>query len=126
MVSFVKLESKWKQFRNPWTKEIEYLISKIFLLISNEKEDEGRSYTDSGDMNFFSKSGTSSAEPSRQSPPGRDIQRVITNYTDAAKIGRKIADEAREDWSASNSPMSVSSPQSGGQRSSSNESRDHL
>jgi len=119
--SFVKLESKWKQFRNPWTKEIEYLISKNVLLISNEKEDEGRSYTDSDDMNFFSKSGTSSAEPSRQSPPGRDIQRVITNYTDAAKIGRKIADEAREDWSASNSPMSVSSPQSqsGDQKSSS-------
>ena len=126
--SFVKLESKWKQFRNPWTKEIEYLISKNFLLISNVKEDEGRSFTDSGDMNFFSKSGTSSAEPSRQSPPGRDIQRVITNYSDAAKIGRKIAEEAREEegGSASNSPMSVSSPQSGQQRSSSNSGESKL
>ena len=46
---------------------------------------------------------------------GRDIQRVITNYADAAKIGRKIAEEARDksrgdDSSASNSPMSVSAP----------------
>ena len=127
--SFVRLESKWKQFRNPWTKEIEYLISKNFLLISNEKQDDGRSFTGSGDLNFFSKSGSSSGEPARQSPPGRDIQRVITNYTDAAKIGRKIADEAREDWSASNSPMSASSPQAGLPRSSSesNESnKSHL
>ena len=126
--SFVRLESKWKQFRNPWTKDIEYLISKNYLLISNEKQDDGRSFTGSGDLNFFSKSGSSSGEPARQSPPGRDIQRVITNYTDAAKIGRKIADEAREDWSASNSPMSASSPQSGVTRSSSegNESKSTL
>ena len=62
------------------------------------------------------KSGSSSAENSnRSSPQGREIQRVISNYADAAKIGRKIADEAREksradDSSASNSPMSVSAP----------------
>ena len=31
---FVKLESKWKQFRNPWTKEIEYLICKNHMLIT--------------------------------------------------------------------------------------------
>ena len=120
--TFVKLESKWKQFRNPWTKEIEYLISKNYLLISDEKivpqleAGSGASYVDSGDLNFFSKSGSSSAENSnRSSPQGREIQRVISNYADAAKIGRKIADEAREksradDSSASNSPMSVSAP----------------
>merc|ERR1719282_247530 len=118
--TFVKLESKWKQFRNPWTKEIEYLISKNFLLISDEKiipQMEGGSFMDSGDLNFFSKSCSSSAENSqRSSPQGSEIQRVITNYADAAKIGRKIADEAREKRaedsgsSASNSPMSVSAP----------------
>ena len=123
--TFVRLESKWKQFRNPWTKEIEYLISKNFLLISNEKEDSGRTFTESGDLNFFPKSGTSSAEPSRQSPPSRDIQRVVTNYSDAAKIGRKIAEEAREEevGSAGNSPMSVSSPQ---QRSTSQDNQSNL
>lgn len=26
--SFVKLQSEWKSFRNPWTKDIEYLIAK--------------------------------------------------------------------------------------------------
>ena len=134
--TFVKLESKWKQFRNPWTKEIEYLISKNFLLISDEKinpQMEGGSFVDSGDLNFFSRSCSSSAENSqRSSPQGSEIQRVITNYADAAKIGRKIADEAREKRaedsgsSASNSPMSVSapSPQSYLQRSVSTEQQE--
>ena len=142
--SFVKLESKWKQFKNPWTKEIEYLISKNFLLISDEKMEmeggggilqEGGSFVDSGDLNFFSKSGESSAENSqRSSPQGREIQRVITNYADAAKIGRKIADELREKRcddsgsSGGSSPMSVSapSPQSYLQRSSSTEQQEGL
>ena len=71
--SFVKLESKWKQFRNPWTKDIEYLISKSYLLISDEKiipqSDTAGSFVDSGDLNFFSKSGSSSAENSNRNSP---------------------------------------------------------
>ena len=97
--SFVRLESKWKQFRNPWTKEIEYLISKNYLLIADEKivtaePGSGASFVDGGQMNFFSKSGSSSAENSKgNSPQGRDIQRVISNYSDAAKIGRKVSSD---------------------------------
>ena len=30
------------------------------------------------------------------SGPGKDIQRVISSHADAAKIGRKIADEVRK------------------------------
>merc|ERR1719397_1764213 len=94
---FVKLESKWKQFRNPWTKEIEYLICKNHMLITNEKMEGGGSFVGSGDMEFFqngsSRDGTESGSPG--SGPGRDIQRVITSHADAAKIGRKIADEVQ-------------------------------
>ena len=50
---FVKLESKWKQFRNPWTKEIEYLICKNYMLITSEKLEGGGSFVGSGDMEFF-------------------------------------------------------------------------
>jgi len=110
---FVKLESKWKQLRNPWTKEIEYLICKNYLLITDEKLNDGGSFVDSGDMNFFSKSSSNSAENSNGSTPavGKDIQRVISSHADAAKIGRRIAEEARDkfryDSSASNSPLSL-------------------
>jgi len=109
---FVKLESKWKQFRNPWTKEIEYLICKNYLLISDEKLNDGGSFVDSGDMNFFSKSSGNSVENSNSNGPmGKDIQRVISSHADAAKIGRRIAEEARDkfryDSSASNSPLSL-------------------
>lgn len=30
---FVKLQSEWKSFKNPWTKEIEYLIAKNTLVL---------------------------------------------------------------------------------------------
>ena len=67
---------------------------------------------DSGDMNFFSKSSSNSAENSQgNAPMGKDIQRVISSHADAAKIGRRIAEEAAEtfryDSSASNSPLSL-------------------
>ena len=67
---------------------------------------------DSGDMNFFSKSSSNSAENTQgNGPMGKDIQCVISSYADAAKIGRRIAEEAAEtfryDSSASNSPLSL-------------------
>lgn len=30
---FVRLQSEWKSFKNPWTKEIENLISKNYLIL---------------------------------------------------------------------------------------------
>lgn len=117
---FVRLESKWKQFRNPWTKEIEYIICKNSMVISKEKPaEEGGSFVDSNDLDFFtggSGSGTTSGNGTRSnsgSPGlGKDIQRVISSHAEAAKIGRKIADEVIEKWrdsgsSASNSPLSM-------------------
>lgn len=31
--SFVKLQSEWKSFRNPWTKDVEYLIAKNSVIL---------------------------------------------------------------------------------------------
>uniref|UniRef100_A0A336LW47 CSON003702 protein n=1 Tax=Culicoides sonorensis TaxID=179676 RepID=A0A336LW47_CULSO len=33
--SFVRIQSQWKSFRNPWTKEIEYLIAKNNIILSD-------------------------------------------------------------------------------------------
>lgn len=30
---FVRLKSEWKSFRNPWTKEVEYLIAKNSVIL---------------------------------------------------------------------------------------------
>ena len=85
-------------------------MGKDHLLIKDEKLKDGGSFVDSGDMNFFSKSSSNSAENTQgNGPMGKDIQCVISSYADAAKIGRRIAEEAAEkfryDLSASNSPL---------------------
>ena len=114
---FVKLEAKWKQFRNPWTKEIEYLICKNNLLIeADEKSVEGAgSFKVCNDMNFFEKNNFSeNSGSSNNVAMGKDIQRVISSHAEAAMIGRRIAEEARDksryDSSASNSPLSIQQP----------------
>lgn len=38
--SFVRVQSEWKSFRNPWTKEIEYLIAKNNIILSEASTSE--------------------------------------------------------------------------------------
>lgn len=33
--SYMRVQSEWKSFRNPWTKEIEYLIAKNNVILSD-------------------------------------------------------------------------------------------
>jgi len=119
--NFVKVSSKWKQFRNPWTKEIEYIVCKNYLLVAQEKPGDAEggggaagSFGDSGDLDFFSGDESGSRTPvtngsNTSRTVGKDIQRVITSHTEAAKIGQHIADEIIDKWrndsSASNSPI---------------------
>jgi len=121
---FVRLESKWKHFRNPWTKEIEFIVCKNYLLFSHEKPvvDGGGSFTESADMEFFSSGRDTAATAGGSCAVARDIQRVISSHAEATKIGQHIADEVIENWraefdsSASNSPLTslqaVASPAS--------------
>ncbi|XP_059087934.1 protein cycle-like isoform X2 [Tigriopus californicus] len=121
---FFCLEASWRQFRNPWNKEIEYIVSKYFFCVAND-EDSGQessqmisnmtdpsvhqnSYGSSGgDINFFSDPGRSQ---SRSSHVSTDFQKAITSHADAAKIGRQIAEELQSrncnSDSSSNSPIS--------------------
>lgn len=32
-MGFIRLQSEWKSFRNPWTKEIEYLMAKNTVIM---------------------------------------------------------------------------------------------
>ncbi|XP_034943483.1 protein cycle isoform X4 [Chelonus insularis] len=100
--SFVKLQSEWKSFKNPWTKDIEYLIAKnsaIFCDSRQVKSSVNRSEGSSiqGNYDFFSQNNGS-------------LERLISSQVEVSKIGRRIAEEAldhqrrNEDSPSRNSP----------------------
>nr|XP_022917453.1 protein cycle isoform X2 [Onthophagus taurus] len=84
---FVRLQSEWKSFKNPWTKEIEYMISKNNLILTDFRTVEstaGRSDGIQENFDFFVQSA------------GRDMQRLINNHVEASKIGRQIAEQVMD------------------------------
>lgn len=56
---FVSLQSEWKAFKNPWTKEVEYLISKNNLVLSDFRTVESTAGRNEGfqeNFDFFAQS----------------------------------------------------------------------
>ncbi|KAL1456758.1 hypothetical protein WDU94_001461, partial [Cyamophila willieti] len=105
--AYVQLQSEWKNFRNPWTKDIEYLISKNTLILNEMKaesssDDPSQSQLTSG-FDFFNTNQSNSIG-------GKEMQRLITSHVEASKIGRQIAeavlDMQRRETSSSNSTPS--------------------
>ncbi|CAG9770479.1 unnamed protein product [Ceutorhynchus assimilis] len=98
--SFIRLQSEWKSFKNPWTKEVEYVISKNNLVLSDFRMVESsasRAEDIQENYDFFS------------SPNGKDIQTMINSHVEAGKIGRQIAEQVMDSQrrnadSCSNSP----------------------
>ncbi|XP_055528221.1 basic helix-loop-helix ARNT-like protein 1 isoform X2 [Wyeomyia smithii] len=120
---FVRLQSEWKSFRNPWTKEIEYLIAKNNVILSDLADTGGSSGGNfgSGSSTVPSGNGANSAgngnnssntelgeghnESNGQSTVGydffnhsngREIQRIIHSHVEASKIGRQIAEQVMD------------------------------
>nr|XP_018917515.1 PREDICTED: protein cycle isoform X1 [Bemisia tabaci]XP_018917517.1 PREDICTED: protein cycle isoform X1 [Bemisia tabaci]XP_018917518.1 PREDICTED: protein cycle isoform X1 [Bemisia tabaci]XP_018917519.1 PREDICTED: protein cycle isoform X1 [Bemisia tabaci] len=92
---FVRLQSEWKSFRNPWTKDVEYLIAKNFLVISdsdrissNIQRAESAPRTETNSFECFSNSQTNG----HNNMSGRDMTRLISSHVEASKIGRQIAE----------------------------------
>ncbi|XP_017889557.1 aryl hydrocarbon receptor nuclear translocator-like protein 1 isoform X2 [Ceratina calcarata] len=100
--NFVKLQSEWKSFRNPWTKDIEYLIAK-----NSVTSCDSRSVTNSGNRSEDS-SVQSNYDYFAQSNGG--LERLISSHVEVSKIGRQIAEEVLdlqrrgEDSSSGSSP----------------------
>ncbi|XP_043784598.1 aryl hydrocarbon receptor nuclear translocator-like protein 1 isoform X2 [Apis laboriosa] len=100
--SFVKLQSEWKSFRNPWTKDIEYLIAK-----NSVTSNDSRSNTNSGNRSEDS-SVQGNYDYFAQSNGG--LERLISSHVEVSKIGRQIAEEVLdlqrrgEDSSSGSSP----------------------
>uniref|UniRef100_A0ABD2WK04 Cycle n=1 Tax=Trichogramma kaykai TaxID=54128 RepID=A0ABD2WK04_9HYME len=81
--SFVRLRSEWKSFKNPWTKDIEYLIAKNSAVLSDSRQvgsnrAEGGSVQENYD--YFAQS-------------NGGLERLITSHVEVSKIGRQIAEE---------------------------------
>ncbi|XP_012279375.1 protein cycle isoform X2 [Orussus abietinus] len=83
--SFVKLQSEWKSFRNPWTKDIEHLIGKNKVVLCDTRQVESSASklegsSVQGNYDFFTQS-------------NGGLERLISSQVEVSKIGRQIADE---------------------------------
>ncbi|PNF23248.1 Aryl hydrocarbon receptor nuclear translocator-like protein 1 [Cryptotermes secundus] len=109
---YVGLQSEWKSFRNPWTKDVEYMVAKNSVVLS--------------DVRVVESSASRSKEPSQsqqsfdffsQSSGGRDMQRLISTHVEASKIGRQIAEEVLDSQRRGGDSSSDSSPSPDAERS---------
>ncbi|XP_014215155.1 aryl hydrocarbon receptor nuclear translocator-like protein 1 isoform X2 [Copidosoma floridanum] len=103
--SFVKLRSEWRSFKNPWTKDIEYLIAKNSAVFSDTRQVESSANRSEGgsvqeNYDYFAQS-------------NGGLERLISSHVEVSKIGRQIAEEALDlqrrsdhDSSSGSSPMS--------------------
>ncbi|XP_043504504.1 protein cycle [Polistes fuscatus] len=100
--NFVRLQSEWKSFKNPWTKDIEYLIAKnsaVYCDIRQAGNSTNKSEDSSVQENY---------EYFAQSNGG--LERLITSHVEVSKIGRQIAENVLdlqrrgEDSSTGSSP----------------------
>ncbi|NP_001107795.1 CYCLE [Tribolium castaneum] len=100
---FVKLQSEWKSFKNPWTKEIEYLIAKNTLVLTDFRTVESSASRPDGmqeNLDFLTQS------------DGKNIQRLINTHVEASKIGRQIAEQVMDSQRRGGELSSGGSPDS--------------
>ncbi|XP_041447360.1 aryl hydrocarbon receptor nuclear translocator like S homeolog isoform X4 [Xenopus laevis] len=116
--SFITLKSRWFSFMNPWTKEVEYIVSTNTVVSANiiDAADSTFSHlsTSPPNMNSVLQSGEGGTKRNHQAVPG------IPGGTSAGagKIGRMIADEILEfhrtrgssPSSCGSSPLNFSTP----------------
>lgn len=99
---FIRLQSEWKAFKNPWTKDVEYLIAKNSVILTDFRDNGGYRSDGSnhvpGNFDFFNQNN------------GREMHRIINTHVEASKIGRQIAEQVLDyqrrisDSSAESSP----------------------
>ena len=104
---FVGLVSTWKQFQNPWSKEVDFIVAKYFLCNPESAESKiqplimGQStFSVTNDMNFFTcESNGDNNSPNQPSRPsssiGRNIQDVVTSHLEGSRIGKLIVEEMK-------------------------------
>ncbi|XP_063987230.1 basic helix-loop-helix ARNT-like protein 1 isoform X2 [Diachasmimorpha longicaudata] len=100
--SFVRLQSEWFAFRNPWTKDIDYIIAKNSAIFCDAGQVESSAAPRSegssvqGNYDYFAQS-------------NGGLERLISSHVEVSKIGRRIAEEVL-DHQRRNEDSSSSSP----------------
>ncbi|BES99903.1 PAS fold [Nesidiocoris tenuis] len=93
--TYVHIQSEWKSFRNPWTKEAEYMVAKNRRIIGDREpvESSAREATGQVHSSYEANYQQRNNAPSNGEAGNREINRLITSHVEASNIGRKIADE---------------------------------
>nr|AGV28715.1 brain and muscle arnt-like protein-1 [Eurydice pulchra] len=104
--SFMNFKSMWKTFKNPWTKDVEYIISNNFLILS-EGEVESTMVSDCASSQSFGNISEFINSPGGGSSSSVSSSRMMGNGVQANKIGRKIAEEILDPHRRPESPAST-------------------
>ncbi|KAK9500395.1 hypothetical protein O3M35_001672 [Rhynocoris fuscipes] len=108
--NYVNIQSEWKSFRNPWTKEGEYLVAKNFRATSDIDSQIDGTLTEGSSKSQSNESYEYCRTQGNNDIGGRDISRFITSHVEASNIGRKIADEVIDEQRRSlDSPLTNNS-----------------
>ncbi|XP_055701095.1 protein cycle isoform X2 [Phlebotomus papatasi] len=115
---FVRLQSEWKSFRNPWTKDVEYLIAKNSVILSDTKIDDNTSCSGNSMGNgTIYRTGNGASEGNApgnfdffNQTNGREMHRMINTHVEASKIGRQIAEQVLDHQRRVGESSSESSP----------------
>uniref|UniRef100_A0A1L8DMD6 Putative hypoxia-inducible factor 1/neuronal pas domain protein npas1 n=1 Tax=Nyssomyia neivai TaxID=330878 RepID=A0A1L8DMD6_9DIPT len=110
--AFVRLQSEWKSFRNPWTKDVEYLIAKNSVILSEPKESTSGSSTTGNGASYRTGNGEGPGNFDffNQASNGREMHRIINTHVEASKIGRQIAEQVLDHQRRVGDSSSESSP----------------
>ncbi|XP_044014768.1 aryl hydrocarbon receptor nuclear translocator-like protein 1 isoform X2 [Aphidius gifuensis] len=87
--NYVRLQSEWMSFRNPWSKDIEYLVAKNLAILNNDDDkliensvvkQRCESSSVQGNYDYFAQNNVG-------------LERLISSHVEVSKIGKKIYDE---------------------------------
>ncbi|VVC43609.1 Nuclear translocator,Myc-type, basic helix-loop-helix (bHLH) domain,PAS fold,PAS domain [Cinara cedri] len=93
--TYVHLRSEWKSFRNPWTKDIEFIVAKNILTRSDSKPDSSNKSECSSQnqsQNHHDVVMEQAFSRRNQQLGNKEMQNLITSHLEASKIGRHIVD----------------------------------
>ncbi|XP_050542938.1 protein cycle isoform X3 [Daktulosphaira vitifoliae] len=110
--TYVYLRSEWKSFRNPWTKDIEFIVANNILTRLESKQDSSNKSECSSQgqpQNSYDSFIEQQSSRNQSSVGNREMQNLITSHLEASKIGRHIADTVLDDKKKNSSTKDFSS-----------------